>query len=130
MKKISPRHYAMALSKLSESKDIDQIFANLMEVIRKNGDINKIEKIFIEFKKIISEKEEGARANITIALSESEEKILQLIKQITIPGVDKLSLSTNVDKNLLGGFVLRVKDVLIDASIKKQVNNLKAQLID
>jgi len=38
---------------------------------------------------------------------------------------EKIELKSNVDKSLIGGFVLRVGSTMIDSSIKTKLNSLK-----
>lgn len=128
MTNITARHYALALLKATDTQDSDELVANFMQLIKQNGHLNKLEQIIKEYQRLAAEKKDGVKAKLTVALTENQDKILQLVKQITIPGVDKFSVATNIDKKLLGGFILQVKDVLIDASLKKQVNNLKSAL--
>ena len=42
-----------------------------------------------------------------------------------VPRPEKIELKSNVDKSLIGGFVLRVGSTMIDSSIKTKLNSLK-----
>jgi F-type H+-transporting ATPase subunit delta len=43
---------------------------------------------------------------------------------------DTMSLETNIDASLIGGFVLEVEDQLFDASIKKKLNDVRTKILD
>jgi F-type H+-transporting ATPase subunit delta len=46
-----------------------------------------------------------------------------------LPGVT-IDLKSSVDEKLIGGFVLEVGDQLFDASVRRKLNDIKAQVID
>src|SRR6185437_14500149 len=43
---------------------------------------------------------------------------------------DSIDLKTEVDPSLLGGFVLEMEDRLFDASVRRDLNDIKAQFLD
>lgn len=43
---------------------------------------------------------------------------------------DAVALETNVDESIIGGFVIEMGDRLYDASIKKSLNDIRANVID
>jgi F-type H+-transporting ATPase subunit delta len=56
--------------------------------------------------------------------SELEVKVIAKLKTLT---TKEVTLNKSVDKNLLGGFVLRVGDQQYDASVSNQLNALKSK---
>jgi F-type H+-transporting ATPase subunit delta len=55
-----------------------------------------------------------------------EEKVQNKIKEIT--GYTA-NLTNQVDESILGGFVLRLKDLQFDASVSTSLNRFKRQLL-
>ena len=53
-----------------------------------------------------------------------------LEKKISKIFSSKISLSKQVDENIIGGFKLKVDDQLIDASIASQLQKIKRELIN
>ena len=49
-------------------------------------------------------------------------KVLELVKQTTQGEVE---LVEKIDKNLIGGFVLTIGDKQVDASVSRQLNDLR-----
>ncbi len=43
---------------------------------------------------------------------------------------DTINMKTGVDESLIGGFVLEVEDKLFDASVRKNLNEIRAKIID
>lgn len=125
MKKISPKLYAQALSRISGAPDLDAVLENFLNLIKKEGRLSKLGEILSEYERIELEKKEGVAADLSVAISENKMKITELAKQIKIPGIEKFRITARDDKDLLGGFKLRVKDALIDAGLKKKITDLK-----
>ncbi|WP_310993493.1 ATP synthase F1 subunit delta [Aequorivita marina] len=54
-----------------------------------------------------------------------EEKVMAKVKELT--GSDKVTLKSEIDPDIIGGFVLRVGDIQYNASIANQLSNLKRE---
>lgn len=125
MKKIAPKLYAQALSRISGAPDLGAVLDNLINLIKKNGQLSRLGEILSEYERIELEKKEGVAADLFMAVSENKTEITELAKQIKIPGIEKFKITARDDKDLLGGFKLRVRDILIDAGLKKKITDLK-----
>jgi len=125
MKKIKAKHYAQALSRISGAPDLGAVLDNFLNLVRKNGQMSRLGEILNEYERLALEKKEGITADLSVAVSENKLKITELAKQIKIPGIEKFKITARDDKDLLAGFKLRVKDILIDASVKKKITDLK-----
>lgn len=67
-------------------------------------------------------------AKLTTALPISEDMVNSFITKIkTSSSIDHLNLETEVDENLIGGFILEMEGKLIDASILRDLNDVKKQ---
>ena len=125
MKKIAPKHYAQALLRISGEPDLGAVLDNFLSLVRKNGQLSGLREVLSEYERLALEKKEGIAADLSVAVSENKLKISELAKQIKIPGIEKFKITARDDKDLLAGFKLRVKDILIDASVKKKITDLK-----
>lgn len=84
-----------------------------------------LEKIAEEFTNQYKENNNIATATVTTTLkldSSLREKILTLVKNKTKQEVE---LIERIDEKLIGGFVLRIGDTQIDASIHRKLSDLK-----
>lgn len=74
-------------------------------------------------------KEQGVRvANVISAVPlspEMESKVMAKVKELTKS--EKVSLTSEIDPTIIGGFILRVGDVQYDASIVNQFRKLKKE---
>lgn len=87
--------------------------------------LGKVAKSYID----LYNEEQGVKvAKVITAVplsSELETKVMAKIKELT--GSEKVSLTSEIDPEIIGGFVLRVGDVQYDASIANQFRKLKKE---
>lgn len=57
--------------------------------------------------------------------SELEEKIMAKVRELT--GSEKVTLKSEIDPDIIGGFILRAGDIQYNASIANQLGNLKKE---
>lgn len=99
----------------------------LISLLVDNKRISLLNEVAIKFV-ILHEKLKGREiAYITTAVpltAEIEKKALAKLSSITD---GKLTLENKVDKDILGGFVLRVGDIQYDASIASRLNAIKRE---
>lgn len=115
------------LRKGFEGKINPLVMSFLDVVLRKKREkyVPEIMDAFIEqFNKI----KRITKAKLTTALP-ADEAIISKVEGIVKKhcGSEKVELSTAVDPSLIGGFVLKFEDKLIDASIANKLNRLRQQ---
>lgn len=73
--------------------------------------------------------QQGVKAAIVITAvpltPEMETKVLAKVKELT--GSDKVTLNSEIDSDIIGGFILRMGDIQYNASIANQLGNLKRE---
>jgi len=134
----SPRQYAEALweaAKNRSGKESEKINDNFFALLKKNNDLNIASKIIDELEKI-SLINEGIVSGEIIFARSMDSNIGRIIgKRLIDEGVvdsktrEVRWLEKN-DKDLIGGFVARVGEVLIDSSIKGALNKIKRDLVE
>jgi len=127
--KLTTKNYAQALyDAMHETgpKDHDKVLDNFVKILAENGDLGKFEEIEAEFKTIEREAKGIKEVNVTFAHDlESNSKIMDQLNKV-VEG--KVEFKTSVDKDIIGGVVVRVEDTLIDGSVKTQLENLNREL--
>lgn len=109
-------------------ENVDKSTLSLIDIIVKNGRESSLPAIARAF---IHEtlKHKGVTGSLlTTAVKvddEVREKIVSLIEEIF---KTKISLSDNVDPDIIGGFVLRVGDNYVDASIRNKLRKISREL--
>lgn len=104
-----------------------EITLGLIDTLAANKRIALLNEVALKYI-ILNEdlKGEGvAYVTTAVALTPKlEKKVLEQVAQLT---GNKVTIENKVDKNIIGGFVLRVGDLQYDASIANKLNNLKRE---
>ncbi len=119
------KKYAKALFELLQSSENkDELLSKFFDYLKQKGKIKLLPKIVLELERLI-EKKEKASSKIIVAsekFKEQAEKAAQML------GVD--SSDIRIDDRLIGGYQIKSKDFIWDASFKAYLlqlyNKLKA----
>lgn len=130
--KITPKQYALTLFELvKEQKEekIREIIKRFVVLLVKNNDLTKFKKIIEQFSKIYNRAEGIVEVEI-ISYQELGDNIIKLlrsyIKDLTKAG--EVIFKPRVDKNILGGVVLKYEDKMLDGSMRSRLNDLRSLL--
>lgn len=131
--KISTRQYAISLYQLlekAEAKKISTVIGSFVKILAANNDFKKIDLIIEKFGRIWN------KAN---GLAEAEVVSVRELDQVTGKamtnyikdrlGAREVKINNLTDKNILGGFILKLGDRIIDSSLKSRIEKLKEEMI-
>lgn len=108
--------------------EIQKITLSLLDLVVKNGRENylpAIARVFISETK----KHNGITESVLTTAVKVDEKIKQQITDfISNLFKTKVELEEVVDKDIIGGFVLRIEDNYIDASIRNKLRKIEKEL--
>lgn len=125
--------YAMSLEELSlgaTQEEVALIAQNFFRLLKRRGDFKKRDAIVRYVEKINAEKAGEVTVTVVLAHEPDAETKENLVSQAsTIFPHKKVSLEYTIDKEMIGGAVFRTDEVLYDATLKAQVNNLKKSLL-
>lgn len=130
--KISVSRYARSLydSVASKSeKEVKAALKNFVEILGRNRELNKAEEIISVFNEIWSKEHGELNAELTSARElghTARDSVTDYLKKKT--GANKIILSKNIDKKIIGGFVLRYDSKVVDGSIKTSLQDLKNKI--
>ncbi|MBC63495.1 MAG: ATP synthase F1 subunit delta [Chloroflexi bacterium] len=110
------------------SKNISLV-QNLISLMVTRKDISKILELSNIFISMTDEYKGIVKVDITTAVPIAKENLEKITKKIENIENKKVVINKNVDKNILGGIVIRIGDKLIDGSTKNKINLLNEQLI-
>jgi|AntRauTorcE11897_2_1112592.scaffolds.fasta_scaffold17766_2 F-type H+-transporting ATPase subunit delta len=131
--KVTPKQYALALLDITEEKDpkgLEEAILKFSQLIKDNNQLNQIDKILYYFKKLYNQRYNIKEAQINTAqkIEEDElEKIQQYLQDLNKD--ETLEFKVNINKEIIGGIVLKYGDKIIDASLKTRLNQLKNSLL-
>jgi len=111
-------------------KGYEKLFVNFLKLLINKGHINYFERVMNEFfdQNQISEGKVSATVTSFVKLKVSQKneitrKICEVFK------VDDVEISENLDKSILGGYIIKVGDTIIDCSTKNKLNDLENHLL-
>lgn len=99
---------------------------NLIRLVIKHGRENQLKNIAQEFINKVEDLIGIQRVTLTTATPLSKENLDQILRSTNLVNADSnFDLKVNVKPEILGGYVLRVGDQQIDASVKTKLNQVK-----
>jgi F-type H+-transporting ATPase subunit delta len=110
-------------------KSVQPLVQKLIKALATNNRIAILLEISEEYISLYNTQHHIQYASVITAAKmtkEIEEKVQNKIKEIT--GYTA-SLTNQVDESILGGFILRLKDLQFDASVSTSLNRFKRQLL-
>lgn len=118
--------------KISVSEEIFKSFSpltrNLIQLVIKHGREKELSGIGQEFINKVEDLHGVQRITLTTATELSEENIQSILKSTTLVNhSNQFDLKTIIDPELLGGYILRVGDQQIDASVKSKLTRLQKE---
>ena len=111
----------------SHFQTLTNLFIDLVVAKGREKDLVTIGLAYIaEYKRVHGIME----ASVISAVALSPELKLQVLAKAEKIAGGKVTLSEKVDSSLIGGFILNIKDLQLDESVKTKFSKLKEQLID
>ena len=99
--------------------------STFLKVIEKNKRFSSLASIISQFMNINSQKRGDVLADITSADELNDDQKNNITNQLKSILGDKLSLSFDVDKSIMGGLIVKVGSKMIDTSLANKINKLK-----
>jgi len=126
---ILPQKKMGVLESLFKAKVNEVTFKFLEVIIRKNRShyIFEVLEMFLEQYKA---HEKIADAVLHTAVEPNQSTKDTVVKMLHEATGEEIHLTTKVDEDLIGGFMIRYKDRLLDASVSSKLNELKHEFLD
>jgi len=109
-------------------KNIEQITSSFLGLIVRNGRENYLPGITREFIRSTKEHKGITESVLTTAVKINDDLKQQISDIITGIFKTKVELSEVIDKNIIGGFILKVEDNYIDASVRYKLRKIEKEL--
>lgn len=127
MSKLLPSQYAKILYGLTNNigKDsIDKVVQEFFLFLKKERVLSKVNYIIKEFVKY-SKKQDGINE---IEIISAQKMTEQKIQEIANLFGKKNEIKTEINPDLVGGIIVKSNNIILDASVKTQLNKLKQHL--
>lgn len=106
----------------------EEITSRFVDLVTKNRREMLLPAIAFSFGSQVKEYKGIVPLTLFSATALSESTINEILKKISLSVKGELELSEKIDTDLIGGFIVRMGDTQIDASVSSQFNNLKQRL--
>ena len=122
---INSQKKSRALSNLCRKLSFSEVFIGLITTLAKHGKILLYKRVFEQFQKIIDN--DNNITEIQITTSEPlDNKIENKIKDKLSELLNlKIKLVKIVDKEIIGGVIIKIKSIMIDNSVKTKLMDFK-----
>ncbi len=108
-------------------KDFSPVAKNLIRLVIKQGRESQLKGIAQEFINKVEDIKGTQRISLTSASKLSEQNIQKIIADSKMVNVSNYDLETIIKPEILGGYILRVGDQQIDASVRTKLSNIKKE---
>lgn len=108
-------------------KNFSPVSKNIIRLVIKQGREAQLKNIGQEFINKVEDIKGTQRISLVTATKLSEQNIQKIIADSNMTNVSNYDLETIIKPEILGGYILRVGDQQIDASVKTKLNNIKKE---
>ena len=109
-------------------KDFSPVTKSMLQLIIKQGRESQLQNIAQEYINKVEDMNGVQRITITSASALSSENINNILKSSELVNHDnKFDVKSIINPEILGGYILRVGDQQVDASVKSKLSKLKKE---
>lgn len=102
---------------------------NLVKLLLDNNRMFLLPSIAEQYSKLLSEKRNIDTAQVITAVEIDENTINRVKEKLEKLFNSKINIETHVDKDIIAGMIVKIRDKIIDGSIRTKFENMKKQLI-
>ncbi|MEA1963343.1 MAG: ATP synthase F1 subunit delta [Patescibacteria group bacterium] len=131
--KITAKQYAESLYEAVQNRNDSQIkvvINNFFSILVQNNDIAKAEDVVVEFEKIWNI-EQGIIKAEAMSARELDKNTVKLLNShiVELSSAKKVILDQKINKNILGGTVIKYEDKILDGSLRMRLSELKSEMV-
>ena len=124
---IEPHAKARALQELLGGAE--ELVRNFLMLTAEKGRIADVDEIAREFERLVARDERRLDVELTTAYELSDDDARQILSQIEEASGRKVEATRAVDPELIGGLVLQVGSLRVDASVRGRLERLRRELV-
>ena len=131
--KVTSKQYAESLYQAVQNKKDSKVkiaVENFVKVLINNNDISKADEIIKQFVRIWN-MEQGIVEAEVVSAKKLDKKIVKLLHSyiVKLSGAEKVLVKQRVDKDILGGVVIKYKDKVLDGSLRMRLGELRSKMV-
>ncbi len=109
-------------------EEVEKIVTGFIKFLRTSGKLHLLPQILKILKKEAQQIEEENTAVVTSAQPLGEAELTEIEKELIHLFGHKLTIINEVNPNILGGFIIRVADRIVDLSLNNYLEELKEKI--
>jgi len=109
--------------------DSEPLFTNFLQVAAEKGRAGEIEEMAQEFEQLMAAEEKRLTVELTTARELSDSEADVILQEIEKAAGRKVDATRKVDSGLVGGIVLQVGSLRVDASVRGRLERLRHELV-
>lgn len=122
---VVPKNKKLEIIKNIFTGKVSEVLISFMNLLAQRGRSNLTKEIFNDFIKLKKERGGIVDVHIKTSVTLNEDEKANMKKKIDSYTNLKSDLHFEIDKTIIGGFVAKIDDTILDASIKRQLELLK-----
>jgi F-type H+-transporting ATPase subunit delta len=109
--------------------EADELFGNFLRLLTEKGRVAEIEEIGREFERLCAAEEGVLNVQLTTAVELSDDEAEAIVRQIEGASGRTVEATRSVDPALVGGVLLEVGSMRLDASVRGRLERLRKELV-
>jgi F-type H+-transporting ATPase subunit delta len=123
----TPRKRA-AMEQITKLSNLTPVVAKLLVLLADRDRLGLLKDIAAIYHDLLAERHNVVRAEVTSAEPLSPQRVQAIESKLAAVTGKKVSMTTKVNKDIIGGVVARVGSTVYDASIATQLNKIRNRL--
>lgn len=123
---LDPRAKVSVLEQLLGESD--ELVRNFLVLLTERGRARELEEVERELERILAAEAGQLTMELTTAIELSDEEFADLVSDIERASGHKVEATRGVDPDLIGGMVLQVGSMRVDASVRGRLERLQREL--
>lgn len=126
---ISSEEKGGLLAKLFAKALLAPTTRNFLLVLLDNGRLSEVESIVTEFQNLLDSRSQKVRAEVTSAVALEKTELACIKKEAERLTGREVILDTRLDESLIGGVVTRIGNIVLDGSVRTDLEVLREKLL-
>lgn len=104
--------------------NVDESGQNFIRLLAENQRLALVPEISVQFEQLKANQESNVQIDVTTAYELDEQQQQKLTQALSAKLSRDVSITSTVDKSILGGLVIRTQDLVIDGSVRAKIAKL------
>jgi len=110
-------------------KTASETCKNAFRVVVENGRASYMQHIALMYDLVYRKEKNIVLVKLTTVSQATEEEKKSMVELISNGKIERVDFAAETDADIIGGFILEIEDLRLDASVKNQLNTMKLELI-